>query len=458
LIREAVGRIVLCVASPSSPESRHVSLRPPAAAPRRRAAARRLSFGSIVGAALSILVLSPGLTGATAAASASSGAQSHAAGARTSTTTNATTGHLEGIDVSHWQGTVNWTKVAAAGKSFVFIKATESTTYTDPQYATNRAGAQSAGLWTGAYHFARPDATANDAILEADHFVATVRLGRGDLLPVLDLEQSGGLSVSALQSWAAAWLGEVSKKLGIRPMIYSSPYFWQHSMGDSSALADAGYKTFWVAHWGAASPTVPAKNWGGHGWTFWQYTDCGVVPGISGCVDLDRYNGTDLMPQAYSIFSLSAAAAGQVKQGQQAAAAATVGIARTNFPDAVALGVTGLPAGASASFDESPTTHTATGLRVTTDAAKTPTGTYPLTITGTGQGLSRATRVSLVVADGVPPTIVAPTMWLEPNSTVGSTSVPVYTVWSASDPSGIASYGLQRSTDGGTAWTSVSLP
>jgi len=371
-------------------------------------------------------------------------------------TADATTGYLEGIDVSHWQGTIDWAKVAAAGKSFTFLKASEADDYADPSYATNRSSAQARGLWTGAYHFARPDSSAGDAVAEADHFAATIHLGRGDLVPALDLEQTGGLSVAALQAWTTTWLGEVTKKIGVRPMIYTSPAFWKASMGDSRTLADAGYKTLWVAHWGASSPVVPASNWGGHGWTFWQYSDCGAVPGLSGCVDLDRYRGVDLLPQAYSAFKLSAAPAGQVKQGQTAAAA-TVGIARTNFPSEVALGVAGLPAGASAAFDASPTTATSSNLHVTTKASVTPTGTYPLTITGTAQGLTRVANVSLVVADGLPPTIVVPAMWLEPNSSVGRSSVPVYTTWGGSDPSGIASFGVQRSVNG-SAWTTVAVP
>src|SRR4029077_11256633 len=117
----------------------------------------------------------------------------------------------------------------------------------------------------------------------------------------------------------------------------------------SSALADAGYKTLWVAHWGVTSPTVPAHNWGGHGWTFWQYTSSGTVPGISTKVDLDRFNGTDLAPQAYSIFNLAATIpSGSVKQG--GSSAGNVAIVRTNFLSEVALDVAGLPAGATATF------------------------------------------------------------------------------------------------------------
>jgi len=94
-------------------------------------------------------------------------------------TTDATTGFLEGVDVSHWQNTIDWTKVAAAGKRFAIIKASESTTYVDPLYATNRARAQAAGLWTGAYHFAQPNAAVGDALAEADHFADTLSLEIG---------------------------------------------------------------------------------------------------------------------------------------------------------------------------------------------------------------------------------------------------------------------------------------
>jgi hypothetical protein len=82
-------------------------------------------------------------------------------------------------------------------------------------------------------------------------------------------------------------------------MIYTSPNFWKNSLGNTTMFADQGYGVLWVAHWFVTSPTVPASNWGGHGWTFWQYDDCGSVPGIAGCVDLDRYNGTDLSPVAF---------------------------------------------------------------------------------------------------------------------------------------------------------------
>src|SRR3982751_3375048 len=77
---------------------------------------------------------------------------------------------VAGIDVSHWQGTINWASVAAAGKQFAFTKATEGTTYVDPTLATNTSGAKNAGLLTGVYHFAHPDT--DTAASEAQHFVA----------------------------------------------------------------------------------------------------------------------------------------------------------------------------------------------------------------------------------------------------------------------------------------------
>ncbi len=367
-------------------------------------------------------------------------------------------GTLEGIDISHWQGTINWTLVAGAGKKFAIMKATESTNYTDPTYATNHAQAKAAGLWTGAYHFARPSAAANDAILEADRFASVMNLGIGDLVPALDLEDSGGLSVTALQAWVRTFLDRVTATVGARPMIYTSPAFWKNNMGNSRFLADLGYKTLWVAHWGVSSPEVPASNWGGRGWTFWQYSSTGTVPGISTRVDLDRFNGTDLATQAFSSFKLSAVTpTAYVKQGQSSSAG--IAINRTNFTSEVALEVSGLPEGTTATFDANPTIHTASTLTVATpvDPAATPVGTYPLTVTGVSNGLTKTTKVNLVVTDGIAPTLTAPSTRLWSGRTLGTTTVPVRIGWGATDPSGVTSTGLQRSANGGS-WTTTSLP
>ena len=208
--------------------------------------------------------------------------------------------YLEGIDVSHYQNTINWSQVPGAGKQFVVIQATVGETYVDPTYATNHAGARSVGLPVSAYHFAWPLTLPNDAVIQADWYAQNAALLPGDLLPALDLEQTGGLSPPDLQAWVGAWLAEVTARLGVRPMIYTSPNFWANAMGDTSMFADQGYAVLWVAHWSTSSPAIPGNNWGGHGWTFWQYSNCGAVAGIAGCVDLDRYNGSALTGLAFN--------------------------------------------------------------------------------------------------------------------------------------------------------------
>jgi GH25 family lysozyme M1 (1,4-beta-N-acetylmuramidase) len=204
---------------------------------------------------------------------------------------------VEGIDISHWQGTIDWAAVAGAGKEFAFLKASESTDYVDPTYARNRSGAKANGILVGAYHFADPDAIAGDAVAEADHFIDTATPQSGELLPVLDLEATGGLDVATLKQWVKDFMGRVYERTGVRGAIYVSPSFWSNKMGNTGWFASNGYTVLWIAHWTtAAEPTVPASNWGGKGWTFWQYTSSGIVPGISGRVDLDRYRFTDFTP------------------------------------------------------------------------------------------------------------------------------------------------------------------
>lgn len=191
-----------------------------------------------------------------------------------------------GIDVSVWQGAIDWARVKASGRSFVFAKATEGIGYEDARYDTNRSGAIAAGMKFGAYHFARPGS--NNPVTEADWFVNTARYQHGMLIPVLDLELTGGLGVSALVTWAKAWVQRVYARLGVKPMIYTTPSFWRNAMGDSRWFADNGYR-LWIAHWNVTSPSVPGSNWGGRSWTAWQYTSQGTVSGISGRVDLNRF-------------------------------------------------------------------------------------------------------------------------------------------------------------------------
>jgi GH25 family lysozyme M1 (1,4-beta-N-acetylmuramidase) len=204
-------------------------------------------------------------------------------------------GYIEGIDVSHWQGWIDWPTVAETGRRFAFLKASDDTDFVDQTYARNYERAKAAGLVVGGYHFARPDATPGSAIAEADHFADTLILASGDFRPVLDLEQTGGLPVADLQAWVRDFLDQLYLRTGLRATIYVSPSFWSNKMGNTGWFAANGYDTLWIAHWTTgAAPTVPASNWGGRGWTFWQYTSDGRVPGIEGRVDLDRYRWDDL--------------------------------------------------------------------------------------------------------------------------------------------------------------------
>ena len=124
-----------------------------------------------------------------------------------------------GIDVSHYQGTINWSSVAAAGKTFAFQKATESTTYTDPTLATNMTGGTSAGVLMGVYHFARPDTSANDAANEASYFVSVAGkyMTSGWLHPVLDLEAGSALGKTVLSQWVNSFCATGEEPDGHRP-------------------------------------------------------------------------------------------------------------------------------------------------------------------------------------------------------------------------------------------------
>jgi GH25 family lysozyme M1 (1,4-beta-N-acetylmuramidase) len=361
---------------------------------------------------------------------------------------------LEGIDVSTWQGTIDYAKVAASGRRFVVAKATEGIGFTDPKWALNRTAAPAAGLRVTGYHFARPDLNPTDAVGEADWFVSQLGLVPGMLVPALDLERHGTLSAAALQAWVGAWLDEVYAKTGVRPMIYTSPSFWKSYVGDTRTFADEGYTILWVAHWFVSNPSVPAQNWGGHGWTFWQYDDCGTVPGMSGCVDLDRYHGLDLTSMTVGAdFGAQASPAKQsVKQGGSVVFA--IGVTRQFYTLPVSLSVTGLPAGATATITTSAANTDAATLAITTSKTDTvtPVGTYPLTVTASSNGLIRTATASLTVGDGIAPVAGAPAARLMvPPASV--TTAPVKATWSGADPSGIAGYALQWQVDGGT-WSS----
>lgn len=189
---------------------------------------------------------------------------------------------LRGIDISHYQGNIDWAKVAASN-SFAFIKATEGEKNHDPTFAKNWAGAQTAGLPVGAYHFFNP---AQDAGIQAQHFCDALDTVEGPRLPpVLDIEKTGGVSQTLILAKVQKWMDLVEKHTGQRPILYTYTSF---ATSNRLAKKFSAYK-LWVAQYGKLKTP---KLCGWSKWTFWQYTSSGKVPGISGNVDLDYFAGT----------------------------------------------------------------------------------------------------------------------------------------------------------------------
>lgn len=189
---------------------------------------------------------------------------------------------VKGIDVYHGDNggvAIDWNNVKSDGISFAFAKATESTNFTDPMFATNWAGMKAAGLVRGAYHFFHADV---DGALQASFFLSTVgTLEPGDLV-ALDLETANNQSQATIVSRAEAFLSAVQKATGTTPLLYVSPAFL-------SSYTGFGSYYLWIANYGVSCPDVPSA-WSTY--TFWQSTGSGSLSALSGSVDLDSFNGT----------------------------------------------------------------------------------------------------------------------------------------------------------------------
>lgn len=210
---------------------------------------------------------------------------------------------LRGIDVSRFQGVINWERVGKTKNSFVWAQASRGSGSDcavaptecgrDAFYLRNYVGASRNGLRVGAYHRAfasgktRRKARA-DARAEARVFTkAAGEIQRGDLRPVLDVESPFiNLTKSRLKLWIKTWMRGVQRRTGVRPMIYTNNSSWQ-ATGDTQRFALKGYK-LWVANFGVDSPLVPAGDWAGRSWAVWQFTSTGSVRGIEGNVDKNR--------------------------------------------------------------------------------------------------------------------------------------------------------------------------
>lgn len=189
-----------------------------------------------------------------------------------------------GIDVSYWQSTIDWTEVAGAGTSFAIARVSHGLGTYDTQFQANWAGIKANGMVRGAYQYfdGNDDPTAQAELLLEE----MGELEEGDLPPVLDVETGDNedVSVSAMVAAIQEWMAVVEGALGRKPIIYTGAYAWE-SMTDN---LDMGENPLWTAHWTDECPYVPTP-W--DRWTFWQYSATGSVPGISGDVDLDAFNG-----------------------------------------------------------------------------------------------------------------------------------------------------------------------
>jgi phage minor structural protein len=207
-------------------------------------------------------------------------------------------GHANGIDVSKFQGTINWASVASDTQHirFAWARASQGLTINDTQFANNVKGARANGILIGAYHFANPDTNTGlaDARAEADHFIEQLQQAfptsdYGDLYPVLDLEEPspivGAWNATNLMDWANAFREQFESRTNKKLMLYMSSNF-------ASSYASFNYPTGNRIHdmplwWAAYATTKPADVAGWEQWDAWQYTNAGSVNGITGAVDID---------------------------------------------------------------------------------------------------------------------------------------------------------------------------
>ena len=191
---------------------------------------------------------------------------------------------VKGIDVSYYQGTINWTQAKADGVEFAFVRVSDGLGTMDTQFANNWAQTRAKGILHGAYQFFRP---AEDPIAQADLLLGKIGTPQpDDLPPVIDVEASGGLTPTQVAAKVKLWIDHVTAAIGKRPIVYTGYYFWRDSVGASDQTASP----LWHAQYTTASCPNIAPPWAD--WAFWQYSSSGTVAGISGGVDMNRFNGT----------------------------------------------------------------------------------------------------------------------------------------------------------------------
>ena len=196
-------------------------------------------------------------------------------------TSGVASAQVQGVDVSEFQGNIDWPTAHGAGIGFAIARVSDGTFHIDPTFRQNWDGMRANGVVRGVYQFFRPT---EDPVAQADLLVNYVGgFGQGDLPPVCDVEVTDGAGGGQILGNLQAWIDRIKARTGLTPIVYTSPGFWNGLGGTVNGA------TLWVANWFVSSPWIPA---GWSGWTFWQYNDNGSVPGIPALVDQDVFNGS----------------------------------------------------------------------------------------------------------------------------------------------------------------------
>lgn len=190
---------------------------------------------------------------------------------------------MHGIDVSYYQGKIDWQKVKAMKEenvqiSFAFIKATEGVLLVDPYFNRNWREAPKAGIKVGAYHFFRPR---RSGLWQANFFLQAVSIETGDLPPVVDIEGLDGVSPAKMRQELSIFIDRIESKTKVKPIIYTGLKFYTSYL--SSYYEDY---PFWIANYHQPKLRLANKHW-----VFWQHSDRGRVNGINHKVDFNVFNG-----------------------------------------------------------------------------------------------------------------------------------------------------------------------
>jgi lysozyme len=191
-------------------------------------------------------------------------------------------GKAIGLDVSEFQGKIDWTLIETIESNypleFVFIRATAGNDRVDGRFEENWLGAKERKIIRGAYHYYRPN---ENSLEQAKLFIKTVQLKKGDLPPVLDIEKlPKGQSLDSLKVGLRRWLNAVEDHYKVKPIIYTGEKYYDDFLKD-----DFSDYLFWIANYNFYREKI------GEDWLFWQFTEKASVPGIEGNVDVNIFNG-----------------------------------------------------------------------------------------------------------------------------------------------------------------------